>query len=331
MTAALVSIVLPVYNGQAYLRQAVESVLSQKHAPLELIAIDDGSTDGSAAILAGYGDRIVVIRQENSGVAAARNAGIERARGEFVAFLDQDDWWLPEKIARQVALFQRNERLGLVHTAASFYDESRDRFMGHPDPEARPEAMVGNCYEALLLCNPLVNSSVMVRRAALQQVGSCDLQIRGNTVQDYDLWLRIAKRFQFDHVAEPLSVFRIHGAQGHCDRRAMLSEELKLLLRQFPATAWRATPQRRRRLADVSDSLATAHLEASEPHLARRFFAQAMRLEPSRRRLTRFGASCLPAAMLYPLRRAWQKRKLRQALTSSSPESPPLADSVVKC
>ena len=97
-----VSVIMPVYNGQAYLAAAIDSVLGQTLRDHELVVVDDGSTDGSAAILAGYGDRIRVLRQANAGVSAARNAGIAAARGDFIAFLDSDDWWEPDFLQSMV-------------------------------------------------------------------------------------------------------------------------------------------------------------------------------------------------------------------------------------
>lgn len=331
MTAPLVSVILPVYNGEAYLAQAVDSVLQQTLRPFELIAIDDGSNDGSPSILASYRDRITVVRQANGGVAAARNAGIARARGEFVAFLDQDDYWLPEKAARQAALFAANQRLGLVHTAVAYYDQVREEYVAPQDPTARPEQMTGDCYESLLLSNPLVNSSVMVRRSVLEQVGTCDLRIRGNTVQDYDLWLRIAKKYEFAYAPEPLTAFRLHGNQGHRDRRAMLAEELKVVLRQRPRSAWRETTRGRQRLANIYDSLATAHFEAGEPFQARRYFAHAATIEPSWRRLARLGVCCLPFPVVRPLRQAWHRRTLRQSSASSGALYGAMGPTSVEC
>jgi hypothetical protein len=309
MTAPLVSVVMPVHNGQAFLAQAIESVLSQTYVPIELIAVDDGSTDRSADILAGCEPRIRVVRQAKSGVSAARNAGIDRSGGEYIAFLDQDDWWSPEKVASQVNVFQSNDRIGLVHTAVAYYDDTLGRQVGPQDPEARPEQMTGDCYESLLLGNPLVNSSVIVRRSALDRVGGLDLNIRGNTVQDYDLWLRIAKDYGLGYVSDRLTVFRLHGNQGHRDRRAMLSDELALLLRHRPQTDWRATTPGRRRLADLHDSLATAHFEAGDARKARYHFAQALRIEPSRRRCGRFGASWLPYRIVSQIRLALHNTK----------------------
>src|SRR5512143_3730544 len=98
----LVSVVMPVYNGARYLRQALESALAQTYRPLEIVVVDDGSTDETPAILAEFGTRIRALRQPNSGSAAARNAALDAARGELIAFLDADDLWLPQKLAVQV-------------------------------------------------------------------------------------------------------------------------------------------------------------------------------------------------------------------------------------
>src|SRR5262249_24365681 len=158
MTGPLVSVVMPVYNGEKYLRHSVETVLAQSYWPLELVAVDDGSTDGSAGLLASYGAPVRVVRQTNAGVAAARDAGIAAARGELIAFLDQDDWWRPTKVARQVALFRADPALGLVHTAAVYYDDTRGAYVDGSPPEAA--GLVGHCLERLLLRNAISNSSV---------------------------------------------------------------------------------------------------------------------------------------------------------------------------
>lgn len=318
----LVSVVMPIYNGESYIAQAVESVLAQTYPSIELIAVDDGSIDGSGDVLASYGERVTMIRQANSGVAAARNMGIMHARGEFVAFLDQDDWWLPEKVARQIALFQGSGRVGLVHTGAVFYSERLQAETRALNPAARPDLMVGDCFESLLLMgNMVINSSVIVRRSALEQVGLCDLEISGNTVQDYELWLRIARQYEFGFVDERLTMFRLHDSQGHRDHRGMLREELKVLMRLQSDAAWRQSAQTRRRLANLYDSIAVECIEAGEPNEARRHFAAALRYDPSRRRLVRYGASCLPYTILSPLRLAWHQKRRGSSLAPSQIDS----------
>ena len=228
-TNALVSVVIPVYNGSAYLEQAIRSVLAQTYPHIEIIAVNDGSTDESAQILARVGTQVRVISQANAGVAAARNAGIANARGEFICFLDQDDYWRPEKVAEQVARFRSSDRVGLVHTDVICHNEHNNNFTNHINP-ADPKQMVGDCYERLLMGNAICNSSVMVRKSLIDIVGLCDPRIRGNTVQDYDLWLRVASVSHLDCVPKRLTVFRLHGGQGHSDHRAMIREELELLL-----------------------------------------------------------------------------------------------------
>src|SRR5437773_3781756 len=113
-----VSVVIPTYNYARYLPEAIDSALAQTHAPLEVIVVDDGSTDDTPRVLAVYGDRIRVIRQANRGPGAARNTGIAAARGEYVGFLDADDVWLPRKLELQMARFEADQGLGLVHCGA---------------------------------------------------------------------------------------------------------------------------------------------------------------------------------------------------------------------
>jgi glycosyltransferase involved in cell wall biosynthesis len=250
-----------------------------------------------------------VISQANAGVSAARNAGIAAARGEYLSFLDQDDSWAPAKVAEQVARFRASGRVGLVHTAVDYFDEESGALVGPENPDAHPEQMVGDCYDRLLLSNPLCNSSVMVRRSVIEAVGPCDPRIRGNTVQDYDLWLRVARVSAFDYVDQPLTVFRLHGGQGHRDRRAMLGEELKVLLRILPESEWQARPERRLRLVQLYDALATAHMDADDPDPARDYFRKAWLAHRSGRQWFRFAASCLPFGPVQYVRRMRERRR----------------------
>ncbi len=308
MEVGLVSVLIPVFNGSKYLRQAIDSVLAQTYPALEIVAVDDGSTDDSAAILAAYGDRVRCFRQPNSGsVGIARNACLREARGEYLAFLDQDDWWLPTKVARQVAVVRADERIGLVHTEVAYYYEATGALGPPQNPRARPGEMVGACYEALLLGNPICNSSVLLRSDTIGRVGGCDVAIRGNTVQDYDLWLRIAQGgFHFGFVGTPETVFRLHAGQGHRDRRAMLQEEAKVLLRHRPREQWRASQAGRNRLTNLYDAMAVAHLDAGDAPQARRCFAEALAVRPSVRQAVRYAASRLPYAMVAAIRR-WRE------------------------
>ena len=131
----LVSVVIPAYNRAAYLAQAIDSVLAQTYTPLEIIVVDDGSTDDTAQLAASYLPRIQLIRQANAGAAAARNSGIAQSHGELIALLDSDDRWLPDKLARQVPLFA-DQRVGLVHGGIRSFRDSDGSTIGDYFPGA---------------------------------------------------------------------------------------------------------------------------------------------------------------------------------------------------
>ena len=289
----VVSVVIPVFNGARFVRSAIESVFAQTHRPIEVIVVDDGSTDDSVEVIAPF-DEVILLRQQNRGVGAARNRAIERSTGEFIAFLDQDDWWFPDKLKQQLDVFAQDERIGLVHTAVSYFNDASGRFVGLLNPEAHTDELIDECFDRLILGNGLYNSSVAVRRSLLSKVGTCDLSIPGNTVQDYDLWLRCARTSRFGHLKTALTVLRLHPRQGLWDRVAMLSAELELLLRHRPFSEWLRTPERRQRLARLHDALAVAYLDSGDGKNARTHFAQAWQAAPSGRQLFRWGASLLP-------------------------------------
>lgn len=301
-----ISVVIPVFNGARYLERTLESVLSQTHSQVEVIAVDDGSTDDSVSILRAAGNSVRVVSQDNSGVGAARNAGIDRVRGEFVAFLDQDDWWLPNKLALQTEVFRRSPEVVLVHTEVSYYDTEQGRFVGPLNKKARREEVVGDCRDRLLMENWICNSSVAVRKSALDRSGGCDRAIRGNTVQDYDLWIRLAKLGDFGFVPSKETVFRLHSDQGHRERSLLLEEELKVLLRHRTEKEWLSRTEWRQRLGQVCDELATSYWEAGDLESARANFRKALKYSPSLRQLSRALASQLPSAIAESLRRRRQ-------------------------
>lgn len=196
----LVSVVIPAYNRAETIARSVDSVLQQDYRHIELLVVDDASSDETVEILAQYADpRLRVIQQpRNGGVGAARNRGVEEAQGDFIAFLDSDDEWLPGKLGRQMALFVRApKRVGMVVT------EVENRFADGATTIQKP-MQHGGWFETLLLRNTLhgAPSSGVLRKEVFEVVGGFDTRLPA--IEDYELWLRISRFFDIACIDEPL-------------------------------------------------------------------------------------------------------------------------------
>lgn len=200
--APVVSVVVPAYNAAWCVRRAIDSVLKQTFRDFELLVIDDGSTDDTADVLATFGGAVRVVRQHNQGLSSARNAGIRAARGEFVAFLDADDWWLPGKLERQVSLLRAKPAVGFVSTAARVEDLD-GRFLNLWPCTACSDAFLPRLFGA----NGDVagsGSAVMARRRLFDEVGGFDECLR--SLEDVDMWMRLAAVTAYACVDEPMVV-----------------------------------------------------------------------------------------------------------------------------
>ena len=216
-----VSVVIPVHNGERYLAQAVESVLAQTHRDLELLIVDDGSTDATAAIIRRYAARdrrVRVLTQENLGVAAAGNRGLTEARGEWVARLDADDVFLPEKLERQLAFVRRRPEVRIAGTLGHFINEA-GRVIGLVSTDG---PFTGEQFEAMTaLGEPVffVHSSTLMHRETVLAAGGYREQFI--QAEDIDLWLRVAERGHLLlKMPEPLLLYRLHGASLTMSRNA---------------------------------------------------------------------------------------------------------------
>jgi glycosyltransferase involved in cell wall biosynthesis len=202
MSAPTVSVVIPAYNAAWCAGRAVDSVLAQTFRDFELIVVDDGSTDNTVDVLAGYGERIRTLSKPNGGLSSARNAGIQAARGEFVAFLDADDWWMPEKLVRQVAWMQAHPETIFCSTAARLVNPE-----GESIGEWRCGACSSSALEAIFSANAHVagsGSAVVARRQALLETGGFDERL--GSLEDIDMWMRLAARGGYQCIDEPLAV-----------------------------------------------------------------------------------------------------------------------------
>jgi glycosyltransferase involved in cell wall biosynthesis len=313
MPSPLVSVIVPVYNGARYLCHALDSALGQTDQDLQVIVVDDGSTDDSSEVIASYGSRLIALHQPNAGVAHARNAGLGAADGELIAFLDQDDWWLPAKIAAQVERFLADPQLGLVHTGIRQYSDAAATFVDPVYDTSKSASLQGNCYDRLVLGNSIFNSSVMIRKTVLDEAGQFDPAIAGNTVQDYDLWLRIARCSPLGFIPDELTVLRLHGAQGTWNRQAMLADELRLLERHVGLEGLCSSDAMSARVAMLLDELGRAYLDARSARAARRCFARALGMGGEWRTAALYALSFLPPSALEWLRRRRAQSRGRTA------------------
>lgn len=207
------SVVIPAYNASRWIERTVASALAQTLPDIEVIVVDDGSADDTTDRLSAFGDRLTLIRQANAGVAAARNAGAARATADHIAFLDSDDVWSPDKIERQVALFDENPDVVLVHCGVREIDENDLPLTGEV-----LRGCTGDVHRDLILQRPAISgggSGAMFARWAFDSVGGFDT--RFSTSADWHLWLRITRLGPVAMVPEPLLDYRIHGSNMHLD------------------------------------------------------------------------------------------------------------------
>jgi glycosyltransferase involved in cell wall biosynthesis len=234
MIEGLTSVVIPCFNQKRFLRQAIGSALEQIQPTVEVIVVDDGSTDGSGDLARSFED-IRVVRQENAGLANARNAGLGLARGEFVLFLDADDWLLPRAVELGVAALTRapSAMFAVGHFVRVDVKGRQIATPPAPVPPADP-------YRELLRRRRFgisVPASVLFRRAVFDRIEGFDGAFAG--AEDYELYLRIAREFEIRTFQEPVAAYRRHGGGMSRDRALMLQSLMGVMEAQLPFLAGR--------------------------------------------------------------------------------------------
>lgn len=216
MSHPLVSVVIPVFNGEKYIRCAIESVLKQDYQPIEIIVVDDGSTDATLDILRDLDSRITLYRQPNKGSAAARNLGVRMAQGAYIAFLDADDYWFPGKISSQMRALEVTG-CKMAYTRFLFWRASFDNVWPEPasvflEDEEKLGKKIGVeprwVYADLLLDCLVWTSTVLIHKEELDRVGGFNEDLRKG--QDYDLWLRLSQSVQMASLSEVTALYRLH-------------------------------------------------------------------------------------------------------------------------
>lgn len=297
-----VSIVIPTYNRSAIVRRAIDSALAQSFTDLEILVVDDGSTDDTRAALAGYPERVRVIYQENGGPASARNHGMRLARGEYIGFLDSDDAYLPGNVEAHLRRFDERPEAGLVYCGIEILD--RD---GHPlknvlpNPEDR-----GLVLERLIRYNFITSSTVLMRRAAMEFAGPMSTRLW--FAEDWYYWLRVASRFPIEFVNEVLVRYQRSAVSlSHGQAIATVAErnmEMFALAFEDPDLKPRIGPLRAEAYRRAYANYAAMALEELQVGLARRLAWRAIAARPAGLgSYPLLAKSCLGAGLLRRLRR----------------------------
>ncbi len=228
-----VSVIIPTYNAARYITEAIDSALAQTHPVAEILVIDDGSTDDTEARVRHYGGRVRYFHQPNSGVASARNRGLEEARGDVIAFLDADDVWHPEKLRIQLTALAQRPDLGAVGTQR--FDWPGD---GYPELDSTGTriSITPISWAKLVVKNTLDTSAIVVRSGLMKDIGQFDTRLQGP--EDFDLWLRIAEVAAIGQINLPLTGYR--NSPGSVSKQAdrMLRDKYKMLRNLDRRSAW---------------------------------------------------------------------------------------------
>lgn len=276
-----VSIIIPSFNAEKYISHAIETSLSQSFQDFEIIIINDGSTDATESIVkefqVKYSDKIVYVYQKNKGLAVTRNVGLEIAKGDYIALLDADDVWLPNRLAVQVPILDEDLSIGLVHANITRITDAGD-VIG--TPLRNKKYLEGYIFEHIFLRNAdIACPTVLFRKACCTKVGNFDPNLTRLGCEDRDLWLRIAKEYKFAYVDEVLSYYRITKNSMSQNLEKMLKARLYVIDKYAPDSG--SNHQlRNRALAKVYRDLGDGALLTQNKVLANEYFCKSLRYDP---------------------------------------------------
>jgi len=280
-----VSVVIPCYNGEKFIYGAIESVLNQSYQNFEIIIVDDGSTDNSKSVIQPFlrDQRIRLVEHgQNKGIPAARNTGIKASKGRFVAFLDQDDLWLPEKLDKQIAIFEKGSgNVGLVFSKMVIVlitGRLNKRYLSaQVAPSRINQLSKQEVLKALFMNNFVPMITTMVRRECMDTVGLFDERIRGGA-DDYDFCLRLATRYAVQYIDMPLAVRQIHFA-NYSNPERFFEDELLIIDKMVEQTPLLAK-LRNKKLGMIYYNLGRYYQLNEKIHYARSAILKAIKYHP---------------------------------------------------
>jgi glycosyltransferase involved in cell wall biosynthesis len=301
-TTPVVTVIIPSYNCEAYIDQTLDSVLAQDLHDIEVLVVDDGSTDRTRELVSRRGGNVRLLPQANQGVCAARNRGIREARGEFICLMDHDDYWYPHKLSSQVELMRSHAEVSVVYSAFLLWHRASDGQF--PDPasfdlgaDGIDPDYSGWIYHQLLIDCWMLTSTAMFRREVFERCGVFDESLPYS--EDWDLWLRIAQCYPFIMQTRATTLYRQHPQQGN---RKVRDIDYRTRLLQTAVRRWgycsrdgRCTPREvfRRQLAGFHLSYGFGHLRAGNRLQGVRAFARAWRNWPGNPRYLAYIAAAM--------------------------------------
>jgi len=236
---AKISIIIPTYNSAQYICEAIESVLNQTYKDFEIIVVDDGSTDNTKEVIKPYLNKMKYIYQQNSGPSAARNRGIQEAKGEYIAFLDADDIWLPQKLELQIKFMEKEKEVGLIFSDMVLFNEKeiiKNSFLKEKlffnklsikSLSSTEKVIYDNVFNALLQENFIPTNTVIVKKECFNKVGFFDETLF--SVEDRDMWLRIGLFYDIGFINFPLVLTRFHETNISGNQELALKSRLKVM------------------------------------------------------------------------------------------------------
>lgn len=301
MTVPLISVVIAAYNAAAYIAETLDSIRSQTFRSFEILVVDDGSTDATATLLKEYTD-VRYIHQANAGEAAARNTGIRNALGAYIAFVDADDLWMPDKLQRQVSLLRSRPQAAWCYSNALAFDtESRAMFGGMRGRKVYD----GDILRPLLLSCFVPSATVVVRKSVFSDVGLFDERLDRRIGEDWNMWLQIAAKYSAAAIGEPLALIRIHESNMSrtTDPGVAFRSKRSIVEAALTRDGERLLDLGPRALANLAASAGTAYIRSNSPAAARGMFFEAIRQCPLN--LSTYGylaLTYLPTSFAYSLR-----------------------------
>ena len=282
----LISVIIPAYNADKYVLEAIRSVLDQGYASIEILLVDDGSTDNTAALVEREAPQVRIIRQANAGAAAARNTGLSHASGELICFLDADDGWFPGKLTAQANYLQQHPEVGLVYHSWLIWN-------GHPPQPQQPNILKADAidpeqsgwiYHKLLLDCMVHTPTVMIRRHIAEEIGFFETSLTNG--EDYNYWLRVSRRCEIHKLTGVYSFYR---QVANSLTNTFKPKNFEYLVIQQAIEKWGGasqdggsltTKQINRRLAQMAFGFGYVHYHRGSPKLARQAFLGAIRHDP---------------------------------------------------